>query len=103
MYFNNIYLAPSPPPPTSESIDKWMFYAFDQLVGKSTVVCVHQRYFVTFRHGTHKELSVGSAMKIYHAMSEPNEGNAIDVNVVDINEQFDFILLRSKKEIVDVI
>ncbi|CAD6198109.1 unnamed protein product [Caenorhabditis auriculariae] len=94
--------APSPPPPLSKSIDKWMFYASD-LAGKSTVVCVHPRYFVTFRHGTHLLLQLGSAMKIFHATAEdqPNAESGWEVTVVDINEKLDFILLRSKENIVE--
>uniref|UniRef100_A0A914EN09 Uncharacterized protein n=1 Tax=Acrobeloides nanus TaxID=290746 RepID=A0A914EN09_9BILA len=93
--------APSPPPPMSKSIDKWMFYAVDS-AGKSTVVCIHPRYFVTFRHGTHLQLQVGSVIRIFNAKSETNEQDGYEVTVVDLNERLDFILLRSKEIIVPI-
>ncbi|KAE9546653.1 hypothetical protein FO519_010135 [Halicephalobus sp. NKZ332] len=92
-------VTPSPPPPMPKSIDKWMFYAVDS-AGKSTVVCIHPRYFVTFRHGTHLHLQVGNTIRIFHAKSETNEQDGYEVTVVDMNEKLDFILLRSKEIIV---
>lgn len=78
-----------------------MFYAVDS-AGKSTVVCVHPRYFVTFRHGTHLQLKVGDVVRIFHAKIGINEQVGYDVSVVDMNEKLDFILLRSKEIVVPV-
>ncbi|KAI6179538.1 hypothetical protein M3Y98_00621100 [Aphelenchoides besseyi] len=68
------------PSPMSKSIEKWMFYAVG-LAGKSTVACVHPRYLVTFRHGTHLLLEVGSVTEIFHAENEPSVESGFDVTI----------------------
>ena len=78
-----------------------MFFAKDS-TGKSTVVCVHPRFFVTFRHGTHLQFRIGDVLRIFPAMCETNRHEGYDVAVVDINEMADFVLLRSHKIIVEV-
>lgn len=78
-----------------------MFYAVD-LTGKSTVVCIHPRYFVTFRHGRHLQLKVGDVIRIFHAKIGTNEQDGYEISVVDMNEKLDFILLRSKEIVVPV-
>lgn len=83
----------------SKSINEWMFFAKDD-AGKSCVVCVHPRYFVTFRHGTHLQLRVGDPLTIYKAKSDFNE--SFTVTVVQLNEMLDFILLKSDEDVVEV-
>lgn len=78
-----------------------MFYSMDASC-KSTVVCIHPRYFVSFRHGTHLQLKIGDLLTIFHAKNEDCEQKEHRVSVVYINENLDFILLKSKKTIVTV-
>lgn len=83
----------------SKSIDKWMFFSHDD-AGKSCVICVHPRYFITFRHGTHLQFYVGDLLTIYKAKSDFDE--SFTVTVAQINEMSDFILLKSEKDIIEV-
>jgi hypothetical protein len=80
--------------PAASSFIKWMFFLIRSCT-KSVVVCVHPRFFVTFRHGTHGALKVGDKLKIYKANEPVEDYNGIDVSVAQINERFDFILLKS--------
>uniref|UniRef100_A0A1I7SHC3 Uncharacterized protein n=2 Tax=Bursaphelenchus xylophilus TaxID=6326 RepID=A0A1I7SHC3_BURXY len=91
---------PPNPAPTSEAVIKWMFFLPDQM-GKSATICVHPRFFVTFRHGTHLRLKVGDALTMYTAEKEANEQVGIDVCVVNVNEELDFVLLKSKSDVVE--
>uniref|UniRef100_A0A1I7WCD9 LTD domain-containing protein n=1 Tax=Heterorhabditis bacteriophora TaxID=37862 RepID=A0A1I7WCD9_HETBA len=61
-----INLVPMPHAPMAKSTDKWMFFSYDSM-GKSTVICIHPRFFVTFRHGSHLQLKKGDALTIYNA------------------------------------
>jgi hypothetical protein len=88
-------------PPPSSDIDKWMFYAVDR-VGKSTVVCINERYFATFRHGTHLEWKENETkLRIYPAKCAANHAG-YEVTVVYINETADLVILRSNDIVVPV-
>ncbi|CAI4220914.1 unnamed protein product [Auanema sp. JU1783] len=89
-----------------EIVTKNMFYMLfnaSDSTGKLTVACVHPRYFVTFRDGTH--LQLGNTIKIFPATAQDQprirRESGYEVKVVDINEKLDFILLRSKENIVE--
>lgn len=91
---------PPDPASTSEAFIKWMFFLQDQM-GKATTICVHPRFFVTFRHGTHLQLKLGDALTMYSAEKEANEQVGIDVCVVNVNEKLNFVLLKSKSDVVE--
>lgn len=95
------FLVPPDPAPTSEAFIKWMFFLHDQM-GKAAVICVHPRFLVTFRHGTHLNFKIGDELTIYHAEKEVNEQTGVNVFVVKINEALDFVLLKSEFDIVEV-
>ncbi|KAI6203961.1 hypothetical protein M3Y94_00617600 [Aphelenchoides besseyi] len=82
----------------AKSINQYMFYFWDSDV-KSSVVCIHKHYFVTFRHGSHLQLRLGEQLIIYKAVSEPTK--TFNATVVLINENLDFILLNTKEKIVE--
>lgn len=71
-------------------------------MGKATAICVHPRFFVTFRHGTHLQFKLGDALTIYSAEKEMDEQIGIDVCVVKVNEALDFVLLKSESDVVEV-
>lgn len=95
------FLVPPDPAPMAEVFVKWMFFLHDQC-GKATTICVHPRFFVTFRHGTHLQFKIGDKLTIYSAEKEVNEQAGIDVCVVNVNEALDFVLLKSKSDVVEV-
>lgn len=78
-----------------------MFYLFDQC-GKSCVICVHPRFFVTFRHGTHQQFKIGDKLTMFEAEKEMNEQTGVEVEVVQTNEARDFVLLQCESNVVDV-
>ncbi|KAE9556268.1 hypothetical protein FO519_000451 [Halicephalobus sp. NKZ332] len=86
--------------PASKSFVKWMFFLRDHM-GKSTVICIHPRFFVTFRHGSHLQLKAGDSLMIYKAEQEVEEQVGINVCVVKIDEALDFILLKSEVNVVE--
>ncbi|KAI6224822.1 hypothetical protein M3Y95_00793100 [Aphelenchoides besseyi] len=94
---------PTPPPdpaPSAKAFTKWMFYLNDEF-GKAATICVHPRFFVTFRHGTHVRLKIGDVVKMYHAEKEINEQHGVEVRVAQIHPTFDFILLKSDSDLVE--
>lgn len=78
-----------------------MYFSRDKM-GKSAVICIHPRFFVTFRHGSHIQLKVGDPLTIYKAEKEDEQQVGINVCVVNINEALDFVLLKSEVEDVKV-
>ncbi|KAE9546980.1 hypothetical protein FO519_009808, partial [Halicephalobus sp. NKZ332] len=91
---------PPVPAPASKSFVKWMFFLRDHM-GKSTVICIHPRFFVTFRHGSHLQLKAGDALTIYKAEQEAEEQVGINVCVIKINDALDFVLLKSEVDVVE--
>ncbi|CAD6192679.1 unnamed protein product [Caenorhabditis auriculariae] len=91
---------PPDPAPTPEAFSKWMFYLHDHL-GQATAICVHPRYFVSFRHGSHLQLKLGETLKMYTADKEVDEQVGMHVSVVKVNEELDFILLKSEFNVVE--
>ncbi|KAI6235032.1 hypothetical protein M3Y95_00008500 [Aphelenchoides besseyi] len=85
---NSYYPALVPDPaPSFETYTKWL-YSLNEHNIKTNVICVHPRFFVTFRHGSHKNLNIGNKY-------------GIKVSVAQIHETFDFILLKSESDVVD--
>lgn len=95
------FLVPPDPAPASKSFIKWMFFLHDH-VGKATTICVHPRFFVTFRHGTHLQFKLGDELTMYSAEKEIREQTGVKVCVVNVNEALDFVLLKSQSDVVDV-
>lgn len=91
---------PPDPAPTSEAFIKWMFFLHDQM-GKATTICVHPRFFVTFRHGTHLQFKLGDELTMYSAEREVSEQTGVNVCVVEVNEALDFVLLKSESDVVE--
>jgi hypothetical protein len=96
------FLASQDPVPAPKSFIKWMFFLSDYM-GKSIVVCIHPRFFVTFRHGSHLEYKDDDVLTIYKVNEEIQEQVGIEVSVVKVHEELDFVLLKSKFEVVEVI
>ncbi|CAI4220850.1 unnamed protein product [Auanema sp. JU1783] len=90
---------PHDPAPSAKCFKKWMFYLNEQT--KSTTICVHPKFFVTFRHGTHSHFNIGDSLKIYPVEEENGSGFGVDVRVANIYEAYDFILLKSEFNVVD--
>ncbi|CAI2347279.1 unnamed protein product [Caenorhabditis sp. 36 PRJEB53466] len=90
---------PHDPAPSAKCFIKWMFFLNEKT--KSTTICVHPRFFVTFRHGSHRRFDIGDNLKLYHAQKEVDEQTGIEVRVAKIFEAYDFILLKSKSDVVD--
>ena len=61
------------------------------------MVCISTFYLVTFRHGNHKDYQEGQQICVFR-----DSDNAKFLTVVrSINEDKDFILLKSQTQIVD--
>jgi hypothetical protein len=88
------FLVSQAPLPIAKSFLQWMFVLIDGMM-KSTVICVHPRFFVTFRHGTHGRFQIGEQLQIHKANEAARQDNAIHVSVAQVHEEFDLILLKS--------
>ncbi|KAI6179515.1 hypothetical protein M3Y98_00618800 [Aphelenchoides besseyi] len=91
---------PPDPAPTAEAVINWMFFLYDD-IGKATVICLHSRYLVTFRHGPHLQFKIGDTLKIYKVEKKINEEVRIDVCVIKVNEGLDFVLLKSESDVAE--
>lgn len=96
-----IILASRLPAPLGKSFNKWMFF-LRNAINKSTVICVHPRFFVTFRHGPHLKLKIGDDLIIFQALQESEDQIGINVSVVQIDDILDFVLLKSPLQVVEV-
>ncbi|KAI6227839.1 hypothetical protein M3Y95_00558900 [Aphelenchoides besseyi] len=64
------------PAPSFETYPKWMFYLHKDNI-KTNVICVHPRFCVTFRHGTHVQLTIGDLLTMYSAIRKLVWSNCI--------------------------
>ncbi|KAI6196687.1 hypothetical protein M3Y94_01138200 [Aphelenchoides besseyi] len=60
------------PAPSFETYPKWMFYLHKDNI-KTNVICVHPRFCVTFRHGTHVQLTIGDLLTMYSAIRKVDQ------------------------------
>nr|CAD2152792.1 unnamed protein product [Meloidogyne enterolobii] len=87
------------PLPSLNGITKYLFYIphDQQKFQRACVVCISTFYFVTFRHMIHKDYKEGQQISVFR-----DSDNVQFVTVVrTINEDKDFILLKSRTQIVD--
>lgn len=88
------------PAPMAEAFSRWAFFLNDEH-GKAAAICLHPRYFVSFRHGSHLKFNLGDTMQIYPENGRRDEKDGISVTVVEIEESLDFLLLNSEKKVVE--
>ncbi|KAL7074474.1 hypothetical protein ACQ4LE_006307 [Meloidogyne hapla] len=84
--------------PSFDSIEKYLFY-IPNLASETRdcATCVSPFYFATFRHGSHLLYKEGGHVDVY----SDKDHIKFDAVVKFINEEKDFILLKSSRKIVE--
>uniref|UniRef100_A0A1I7TB45 Peptidase A1 domain-containing protein n=1 Tax=Caenorhabditis tropicalis TaxID=1561998 RepID=A0A1I7TB45_9PELO len=85
--------------PKGKAFIQWMFYVQDDL-GKASTVCLHPRFFATFRHGSHLSLKLGDKLTMYNADTDIDQQTGTIVTVAKIDESLDFVILQSNEDVV---
>lgn len=66
------------------------------------MLCVHPRFFVTFRHGPHKKFTINAPLTIYSAGEDAERAVGVSVHMVHTNDSLGFVLLKSEVDVVEV-